>query len=98
MNTCDDAISRDAVLEKAVYTETEEGWGGYTVDVDYIKSLPSVNPQPKTGHWIYKRYGGYPEQGNYHCSECDKIDNRIPTYCPHCWCAMIDSQESEEQE
>lgn len=42
---CEDAISRDAVLEKAVYTETEEGWSGYTVDVDYIKSLPSVKPQ-----------------------------------------------------
>lgn len=42
--SCEDAISRDAVLEKAVYTETEDGWCGYTVDVDYIKSLPSVNP------------------------------------------------------
>lgn len=38
-------ISRQAVLEKAVYTETEEGWYGYTVDVDYIKSLPPVKPQ-----------------------------------------------------
>jgi len=41
---CEDAISRKAVLEKAVYTETEEGWWGYRVDVDYIKSLPSVTP------------------------------------------------------
>ena len=49
---CTDAISRQDVLEKAVYTETEEGWYGYTVDVEYIKSLPSVTPQPKTGHWI----------------------------------------------
>lgn len=43
---CEDAISRDAVLEKAGYTETEEGWCGYTVDVEYIKSLPPVTPQP----------------------------------------------------
>ena len=43
---CEDAISRDAVLEKAGYTETEEGWCGYTVDVDYIKALPPVKPQP----------------------------------------------------
>jgi len=42
----EDAISREAVLEKAVYTETEEGWWGYRVDVDYIKSLPSVTPKP----------------------------------------------------
>ena len=42
---CEDAISREAVLEKADYTETEEGWSGYTVEVDYIKSLPPVKPQ-----------------------------------------------------
>ena len=44
---CEDAISRDAVLKKAVYTETEDGWCGYTVDVDYIKSLPPVTPCKK---------------------------------------------------
>jgi len=43
---CEDAVSRDAVLKKAVYTETEEGWCGYTVDVDYIKSLSPVTPKP----------------------------------------------------
>ena len=55
-----DAISRDAVLEKAVYTETEEGWCGYTVDVDYIMSLPPVNPQEqKTGHCKDCKYFEY---------------------------------------
>ena len=49
---CEDAISRQAVLEKQVYTETEEGWSGYTVDAEYIKSLPSVQPKQKTGEWI----------------------------------------------
>ena len=57
--------------------------------------LPSVIPQPKTGRWIYKQYDGYPECGDYHCSECDKIDNHIPAYCPYCGCAMIEPQESE---
>ena len=48
---CEDYISRQAVIDKAVYTETEEGWSGMTVDVKDIEALPSVNPQkPKTGY------------------------------------------------
>ena len=94
---CDDAISRQAVLEKAVYTETEEGWCGYTVDVDFIKSLPPVNPQePKTGHWTH---GGF-------CSECGCdvpayiIDwkwqkDMDAKYCPICGAKMVEPQESE---
>lgn len=54
-----------------------------------------LEQEPKTGHWIYKQYGSYPEQGDYHCSECDGIDNRIPAYCPNCGCRMVDPQESE---
>ena len=57
---CEDCISREAVLEKAVYTETEEGWCGYTVDVDYIKSLPSVKPQePKKEKYDNRWFNGY---------------------------------------
>ena len=46
---CEDAISRDAVLEMA-YDMSEIDGEHFTepcmvVDVDYIKSLPSVNPQ-----------------------------------------------------
>lgn len=37
-----DVISRDAVLAKKVYMETEEGWSGYTVNADYIEQLPPV--------------------------------------------------------
>ena len=54
----------------------------------------SVTPQPKTGHWIYKQYDGYPECGNWHCSECDEIDNRTSAYCPNCGTKM----ESEDKE
>ena len=88
---CDDAISRQVVLEKAVYTETEEGWCGYTVGVNYIKSLPSVNPQPKTGYWIRGHHG-------FGCSNChksiegewdDNIDDITGTlFCPNCGAKM----------
>lgn len=89
---CEDAISRDAVLEKAVYTETEEGWSGYTVDVDYIKSLPSVKPQePKTGHWIEDEY-----EMEVRCSACGEENDECSNYCPNCGAKMVEPQESEE--
>jgi hypothetical protein len=44
---CDDAISRQAVLDKEVYTETSDGWTGWTVDVNDIKELPPVTPAEK---------------------------------------------------
>ena len=96
---CDDAISRDAVLEKAVYTETEEGWGGYTVDVDYIKSLPSVTSEPKTGHWIEK--DGFDGDTYYDCSECGESWTTIEgnpwnngmKYFPNCGAKMEEVEE-----
>lgn len=66
---CEDAISREAVLEKADYTETEEGWSGYTVEVDYIKSLPPVKPQDcgtcEVGNpCIYCKHDFEPQEGS----------------------------------
>lgn len=49
---CEDCISRQAVLEKMAYTETEEGWSGMTVNVKDIEALPSVTPAEKAGRWI----------------------------------------------
>ena len=91
-----DLISRQAVIEKAVYTETEEGWYGYTVDIDYIKSLPSVKQEPKTGYWVHKGQGIY-------CSECGKESgynpfgaSRFSDYCPACGVKMVEPQKSED--
>ena len=80
----DRVVSLNAVLEKAGYTETEEGWCGYTVDVDYIKSLPPVYPQePKTGYWK-STIDGKPI-----CSGCGFISESedwyfVSRYCPNC--------------
>lgn len=93
---CEDAISRDAVLEKAVYTETEEGWCGYTVDVDYIKSLPPVKQEPKTGHWIKQTLSVKPfGEDTVLCDQCAFMTDKDNTYnyCPNCGAKM---QESED--
>lgn len=58
----------------------------------------SVTPQPKTGHWIYKQYDGYPECGNWHCSECDEIDNRTSAHCPNCGAKMVEPQERSDKD
>ena len=79
---CDDAISRQAVLEiQAKYAE-HIGATKFWQMRDDIEALPSVNPQePKTGHWINQDEGAfYPIDSNR-------------KYCANCGVKM---QESEE--
>ena len=54
---CEDAVSREAVLAKKVYTETEEGWSGFTVDVKDIEKLPSVLPKLEEYEEVISREG-----------------------------------------
>lgn len=92
---CEDAISRAEVLKKAFYTETEEGWSGYTVDVKDIKDLPSVQPKHKTGTWRKdidnsRRW----DRVRFYCSECGSWQTYGETdYCPSCGARMIKPQE-----
>lgn len=88
----EDAISRQAVLDLV-----NADWKYEGLEED-VSSLPPVTPQSKMGRWIYKQYGDYPEQGDYHCSECDGIDNRIPAYCPNCGAKMDEPQERSDKE
>ena len=91
--SCDDAISRQMVLDKAVYTETEEGWSGRTVDVKDIEALPPVAPQQKIGKWIIVDDC---EHFIAKCSECGRIeDSRMINKYPYCHCGAK-MQEVEE--
>ena len=102
---CDDAISRQAMLEfiHAMYdthiTETEDGeYIDYNATVYGIKKLPSVNPQPKTGHWIRGKYTEDDIRYNdssYKCSECGRIVDFKENFCPSCGAKMVDPQEGE---
>ena len=96
----EDLISRQAVLEKQYRIDDSATLSTRdVVNVDDIEDLPSVNPQePKTGHWEYIQYDK-PSIGNWHCSECREtfpVDCSKWNYCPNCGCAMVESQESEE--
>jgi len=95
---CEDCISRQAVLDLVVVNHTELNGVNvvmYSPLYKDIKQLPSVTPQPKTGHWITKSHGFPPEPSSV-CSECgfdrdfyirargfDKIN-----YCPNCGAKM----------
>ena len=102
----DDAISRQAVFDY-IYNDLGLGDEENGKDVErlmelessykYIKSLPPVNPQPKTGHWEWLT------EDKYRCSNCNhetRVDECMnkPMYefCPFCGAKMVKPQESEK--
>lgn len=96
---CEDAISREAVLDLAKKGVLVSN-GNYKSVCKAINELPSVNPQePKTGHWI-----GIDEEP-HEDYECDKCGNIITTwneptldykYCFKCGAKMVE-QESDHK-
>ena len=92
---CEDCISRQAVMDIAE---------GYTMInkciVDKVKKLPSIQPKPKTGHWIDIMVGDMPAQA---CDQCNTFYPLAYTggghnYCPNCGAKMVEPQESEDKE
>ena len=106
---CEDAISRQAA-KKALEDRFMELQKRHSEDryetnfcLNTILELPSVNPQPKTGHWI--------EVAKYsdgrHEIECSKCGSHIfdrghansyvvkekYRYCPRCGAKMAESEE-----
>ena len=111
---CGDAINRDELL-KAIDTWDKFGCDADTKLVPYqdhyipyihyddvvkcIKGMPSVTPQPKTGHWnAYEVFQGGIKEEWLECSEC-KWSNAlvIPrNYCPKCGARMMEKEDDEE--
>jgi len=80
LESCEDTISRQAAIDKAIYTETEEGWSGMTVDVKDIEKLPPVTPGrgweemtvpcENCGHDMTFKIAVCGELNTGHCKEC----------------------------
>ena len=91
---CNDAISKQAVINAC------EQSINILEAVDRIMDLPSVEQEPKTGHWIEK--DGFDGDVYYDCSECGESWTTIEgtpwdnvwNYCPNCGARM----ESEDKE
>ena len=103
---CEDAISREAILLEI--DKIKDNYGGLLDVAMFIRGLPPVNPQLKTGHWILNDNQGVQAVGHltYHCSECGReicskyhgkfsLLKEYP-YC-HCGAKMVEPQESEEK-
>ena len=111
--SCEDAISRQAVLDKLnrlieverLQGTDEMGYGrervsAYECMIHSIESeylYPNIQPQPKTGHWIDDK-----------CSVCGKgiedlVDSREwyrneePNFCPFCGIKLVEQQESNDK-
>lgn len=80
-----DAISRQAVLE---IVEREQNKGDALSE---IEKLPPVNPQPKTGHWIFIEETKYGIKVK--CSECGAEVYYAGDKCPRCESKMVEPQE-----
>ena len=84
-----DLISRQAVIDAC------EQSINILEAVDRIMDLPSVEQEPKTGHWI-KTISENGITSAVRCSKCGFEDNRymLFRYCPNCGARM----ESEDKE
>ena len=90
-----DLISRQAVIDAC------EQSINILEAVDRIMDLPSVEQEPKTGHWIESNI---PNE-KYVCSECGGAcwyydyqgDVAKSRYCPNCGAKMVEPQESEDK-
>lgn len=103
--TCEDAISRQAVLDLCESKDPNYAVIHFKEDVE---CLPSVSTE-KTGRWISDAIQGEIDGQivkAFICSECGAISIFRMTggkivngdLCPNCGAKMVESQESEDEE
>lgn len=100
---CEDAVSRQEALN--IVHKYFEHYLQLNDDIclDGLRSLPSVTPKEKTGHWKPIEYDGYadgyPVWDVWECSKCGLEHNgdkeSLTAFCPDCGAKMVEPQESE---
>ena len=110
--SCADCISRKSIKHKLQehHDFFVNAYGGFSnlpqndksrVDeilncIAMVVNEPSIQPKPKTGHWIAEENEEMEIVG-YFCSECDlpmETEQRTD-FCPNCGCRMVEPQERE---
>ena len=93
--SCEDAISRQAVLEQT-YLWSKDEFLRVTNPFDYLRKrinpLPPVTPPPKIGHWIPRNSFLL----RYKCSECERESEKY-NYCPNCGAKMEEGSENDNK-
>jgi len=89
-----DLISRQAVIDAC------EQSINILEAVDRIMDLPSVEQEPKAGHWKRISMDKYSEHAKYwyRCDRCGKDNLGNTDWCPNCGAKMIEQKESEGEE
>jgi hypothetical protein len=101
LTVSDDLISRQAAVDAIQHAFDRETLLNSFVRkfaVDALKTMPSVKPQERTGHWIIIDDC---EKFIAKCSECGRIeDSRMISKYPYCHCGarMVDKQERSDKE
>jgi len=92
-----DLISRQAALDGKISIQLANGVEIYSdeaVLVEYLKNLPSVQPEPHEGYWI--EGGIYRDVIECYCSECGQLMTTAATvrmnFCPNCGAKMTISK------
>lgn len=81
-----DCISRKLMHDMGATCIAARDENGDLVALGALDVLPSVNLQPKTGHWTHD--GGY-WKNRWICSECGyKLYDEQSKYCPNCGARM----------
>lgn len=95
---CEDAISRADVKK---YLSAPDANGDRVIYESDLDLLPSVNPQPKVGYWIFHEPFDNGRKNCNECIECSQCHTWLgydcyakTPYCPNCGAKM----ESEVQE
>lgn len=97
---CEDAISRQAVLDYIDKMPNELTADGRrmirrrTLEEYISDTLPPVTPTQKYGKWIDREMY---DADRWKCSECGRTEQYKENYCPNCGACMVEPQESEEQ-
>ena len=96
LEPCEDAISRKFFMRDLLLKAQGEKDVSIKWLEEYINSLPSVTPQPKTGHWI-EEFNDLEGEVRFTCSSCGKYQLFGTDYCYNCGAKMVEPQvESEE--
>ena len=91
--SCEDAISRKAMLDYQQYLQGKMSNEENHKLWEFIKDLPSVAHTQEIGRWIFVDKA----HEHAHCSECgygniDLLDGRPHKYCPNCGSFMIQDE------
>ena len=94
---CEDAVSRQRLLSDL--KELTAAWGKYPVmaeqikgvetAIGYVETIPSAQPERKTGKWVEKPH----VYGVAYCSLCDyELHTNDTNFCPNCGADMRGDQ------